>query len=63
LSYDIVLEPVTMDDAERSARRWRKGDGLSIADRLCLALAERSEVDAWTADATWGNAAGIRQIR
>ena len=63
LSYELAIEPVTIDDAELAARRWRKGDGLSIADRLCLALAERAGVDAWTADAAWGSGDGVRQIR
>lgn len=63
LSYELVVEPVTIDDAESAAHRWTKGDGLSIADRLCLALAERTDVEAWTADAAWGTGPGVRQIR
>lgn len=62
-SYELVVEPVTSDDAEWAARRWRSGEGLSLADRLCLALADRSGVEAWTADAAWGTGQGIRQIR
>lgn len=50
LSYGIDVEPVTGADAELAAQRWRRGDGLSLADRLCFALADRLGVVAWTAD-------------
>lgn len=63
LSYELTLEPVTVADAELAARRWRRGDGLSLADRLCRACADRHGVEAWTADAGWGEGTGIRQIR
>lgn len=62
-SYEIVVEPVTLEDAEVAARRWHRGDGLSIADRLCVALAERLGATAWTADRAWGDDGAIRQIR
>jgi ribonuclease VapC len=62
-SYDISIEPVVVDDAEWAARRWRHGEGLSLADRLCLALAERFDSDVVTADASWGSAGRVRQIR
>ncbi len=63
LSYDIRIEPVGADDAERAAALWRAGDGLSLGDRLCLALGERLDVDVLTADAAWGTTGRIRQIR
>jgi len=63
MSYRLAVEPVTMADAEWAARRWRAGDGLSLADRLCLALADRADVDAWTTDTAWGDIDGVRQIR
>lgn len=63
ISFDLSIEAVTTDDAERAARRWRQGDGLSLADRLCLALGERLDADVLTADSTWGRAGRIRQIR
>jgi ribonuclease VapC len=63
VSYDLTVEPVVEDDAEWAAHRWRRGEGLSLADRLCLALAERMGVDVWTADASWGSAGRIRQLR
>lgn len=62
-SYELTVEPVLVDDAERAARRWRGGEGLSLADRLCLALAERFDARAWTADAAWGTGPRVHQIR
>ena len=62
-SYEIAVEPVTEGDADRAARRWTAGEGLSLADRLCLGLAKRLDVDVLTADRTWGSGPGLRQIR
>lgn len=63
VSYGLHVEPVTVEDAETAALRWRSGEGLSLADRLCLALAERLGATAWTADTAWGSAPNIEQIR
>lgn len=63
LSYEILVEPVTVADAELAARRWRRGDGLSLADCLCLAQGDRLGIAAWTADRAWGDREGITQIR
>lgn len=63
LSYALEVESVTETDAEWAAHRWRRGEGLSLADRLCLALAERTGLVAWTADAAWGEGGLVRQIR
>lgn len=62
-SYDVRVEPVIRDDAEWAARRWRRGEGLSLADRLCLALGERLDAEVLTADKSWGDAGRIIQIR
>lgn len=62
-SYDLGVDPVSADDAEWAARRWRPGDGLSLADRLCLALGERTDAVVLTADTAWGDAGRVRQIR
>ncbi|GLI27648.1 hypothetical protein ARHIZOSPH14_18900 [Agromyces rhizosphaerae] len=62
-SYGTRVEPVTQEDAEHAATRWRAGSGLSLADRLCLALGRRLGADVLTADAAWGADPGIRQIR
>jgi len=52
-------------DAELPARRWRRADGLSLADRLCQALGERLEANTVTADTEWVTAGRgrIHQIR
>lgn len=63
VSYDLRVEPVEAVDAEWAARRWVRGEGLSLADRLCLALASRVGEQAVTADGTWGSSAAVRQIR
>jgi PIN domain nuclease of toxin-antitoxin system len=62
-SYGVRVEPVTIADAEWAARRWVQGEGLSLADRLCLALGDRLDTDVWTADQAWGTDGRIRQIR
>jgi ribonuclease VapC len=63
-SYGLVIEPVLEADAERAAARWEAGRGLSVADRLCLAVADRVEAEAvLTADRAWGSGGVIQQIR
>lgn len=62
-SYDLALEPVTVADAESAAQRWSPGSGLSLADRLCLALGDRLDADVMTADTAWRTAGRVRQIR
>ena len=62
-SYGLVVDPVTRADAEWAASRWRAGEGLSLGDRCCLALADRLDATAVTADARWGEGGGVRQIR
>ncbi|GHF17082.1 PIN domain-containing protein [Pseudolysinimonas yzui] len=63
LGYELVVESVTVDDAESAAAAWRHGSPLSLADRLCLALAERLDATAWTADAAWRDHPRVRLIR
>jgi PIN domain nuclease of toxin-antitoxin system len=62
-SYNLTVEPVVEDDAEWAASRWRQGEDLSLADRLCLALGERLDADVWTTDVDWGSAGRIHQLR
>lgn len=62
-SYDLRVEAVEVDDAEWAARRWIRGEGLSLADRLCLALAERRDEPVLTADSVWGSSDRVKQIR
>lgn len=61
--YGVNVEPVLEADAEWAARRWRRGENLSLADRLCMALGERLDADVLTADTAWGAAGRVRQIR
>lgn len=63
ISYGVRIEPVLEEDAEWAARRWRPGEGLSLADRLCLALAERTDLDVLTADRAWGSSGRVKQVR
>jgi ribonuclease VapC len=63
VTYGIAVEPVLATDAEAAARRWRTGSVLSLADRLCLATADRLSAVVWTADRTWGESETVRQIR
>jgi PIN domain nuclease of toxin-antitoxin system len=53
LSFPLIVDPVSVDDAERAAELWAEAADLSLADRLCLALAERRETTALTADSAW----------
>ena len=63
LSYGLRVESVTRDDAEAAAYAWQPGSGLSLADRLALATADRLDVTVWTADQAWGSAGRVRQVR
>ena len=63
LSYDLRIESVTMADAEAAAALWRAGDGLSLADRLCLSLAARLDATVFTADLAWRGRPGVAVIR
>ncbi len=63
VSYGVEIEPVLAGDGEWAARRWRRGEGLSLADRLCLALGARLDAEVVTADRTWGTGGSITQIR
>ena len=63
LSYPLVVEPVSGADGERAGHLWRRGAGLSLADRLCLATGERLTATVWTADTAWGASGRVRQVR
>lgn len=62
-TYPLSVEPVLVADAERAAELYGRGNGLSLADRLCLATAERLDAVIWTADTAWGESAVVRQVR
>ena len=63
LSYQLQVEPVLQPDAELAARLWRRGSGLSLGDRLCLATAQRLDATVWTADTAWGSSNTVKQVR
>lgn len=63
LSYEVMIEPVSRSDAEAAAASWSRGSGLSLGDRLCLALADRLDMPALTADRAWGESERIVQLR
>ena len=55
LVLGLRIEPFTPADAGTTAALWARGRtlGLSLADRACLALADRFNAEAWTADRVW----------
>jgi PIN domain nuclease of toxin-antitoxin system len=52
-SFGLDVADVTQRDAERAASMWRKSSGVSLADRLCLALGLRLGLRVATADRRW----------
>ena len=52
----VLFEPFTPAQAETAARLWDKTrrQGLSLADRACLALAMERNTPVLTADRAWG---------
>lgn len=63
IAMSLEIVPANRADATRAAELWRPGTSLSLADRFCLATAQRLEVPALTADRAWGDGQGITQIR
>lgn len=62
LSYPLQVHPVELDDAEAAAAMWMPGSPLSLADRLCLALAGRLDLPVLTADRAWVDAAARPKV-
>lgn len=62
-SYRLSIEPVTYQDAVQAALLWEEHSNLSLADRLCLALARRLGAKALTTDREWGSVDPVQQIR
>ncbi|MBA2608603.1 MAG: type II toxin-antitoxin system VapC family toxin [Actinobacteria bacterium] len=44
---------VDRDDAELAASLWEPGNGLSLADRFCIAVGRRLDLPVWTCDRAW----------
>lgn len=51
----LTILPFDADDAESAAALWEntKGHGFSLADRACLALADKLSAQALTTDRVW----------
>lgn len=62
-AYEFSVEPVTRIDGEWAAMRWISAEGLSLADRLCLALGARQSSAVLTADRAWGSSSTVIQVR
>lgn len=62
-SLSMKVEAVSVRDAELAAKMWRLDSGLSLGDRLCLALTSRLDAVALTADRAWGQSERVHQIR
>jgi len=63
LSYPVQIAAVTIDDAEAAAAAWMPGSPLSLADRLCLALAARLKLPTLSADRAWFTLDGVVPVR
>ncbi|MGZ8481608.1 MAG: type II toxin-antitoxin system VapC family toxin [Candidatus Limnocylindria bacterium] len=61
-SFGLRVADVTQDDAEVAAGLWRRDSGLSLGDRLCLALGQRLGLPVATADAGWRGSPGESEI-
>jgi PIN domain nuclease of toxin-antitoxin system len=59
----LMIEPLTQGDAEAAGGMFAPGDGLSLGDRCCLALAERLDTTALTADRQWAGRPSVEVIR
>jgi PIN domain nuclease of toxin-antitoxin system len=62
-SFGLRAADVTRADGEAAAVLWRRGSGLSLADRLCLALGLRLGAVVATTDAAWKRARGGPEVR
>ena len=58
---DLQVVAFSLADAEMVAALWERTRdlGLSLADRACLALAERLHLPAVTADREWQSVGGV----
>ena len=63
IALGVSVEPVTATDAEESAGIGERRDGLSLGDRLCLAVGRRLNTDVLTADTAWSGLPGVVLIR
>lgn len=61
--HNLEITPLLQTDAERAATMWLPGEGLSLADRCCLAVTERLDATVLTADTAWASRPGVELIR
>jgi ribonuclease VapC len=61
-SFGLSVLDLTREDGERAAAMWRPGSGLSLADRLCLALASRLRLPVAATDDAWPAAAAEVEV-
>jgi len=54
-SFGLRVVEVMQEDGEAAAGLWRAGEGLSLADRLCLALGLRLGLRVATTDRRWAS--------
>ena len=64
-ALDVTVTPFGRLDARLAASFYRHGSGLSLADRVCLALARSLSSPAYTADRVWqawGASLGVQVV-
>lgn len=61
-SFGLSVAEVVREDAERAAALWRRGSGISLADRLCMALGNRLGLPVATTDGSWRQVPGAPEI-
>ena len=61
-SFGLRVTDMIAADGERAAELWYRGSPLSLADRLCLALALRLGGPAATADGAWQSQPGAPEL-
>ncbi|NAE18360.1 type II toxin-antitoxin system VapC family toxin, partial [Enterococcus hirae] len=52
-ALDVTVTPFGRLDARLAASFYRHGSGMSLADRVCMALARSLASPAYTADQAW----------
>ncbi len=62
VAVGVEVEPLWRGDAERAAELWTAWPHLSLADRCCLAAAERLDVTVYTADGEWASLESSVQV-
>ena len=61
-SFGLSIAGVTAADAELAAELWQPRSGLSLGDRLCLALGQRMRLPVATTDESWASVSNGLEI-